>query len=120
MAKSKFCHLSQATKAIGISYHSYRQARDIVRLADRTDLPAKDVELIRESLFNLNKTRRHEQIKSISQRVWGEKRTSEAKRREIFEDSISIIVQACSTGSQMEIPTANKLLQQCIHQRARL
>lgn len=66
----------------------------------------------RQALSSLNQTRRlkasYEPIKPIVQRVWGDQRRTETKRREIFENAVSVIVQACETGSQMEIPTANK------------
>ncbi len=118
--------VSVVATVIGINHQSYRNLRDILELSDRDALPAKDAELVRQALSNLNSTRRlkasYEPIKPIGQRVWGAIRTatSEANRREIFEDAISILVQACETGSQMEILTPNKLLRQCTYQRARL
>jgi hypothetical protein len=105
-----------ASTEIGFFLQSYRKARDIVQLADRSDLPVREAELARTTLADLNETGRlqanHAAIKHIVQRLVGTRRgpKSEGKRTERFENAIAVVVQACATGSQMEVPHLNREL----------
>ena len=99
----------EIANTIGMSCNSYRKVRDIIRLADRDDLPPKEADLVRQSLASINKTRRlrasYEPLRPIISRVWGKRKgVAESRRVERFEHAIGIIVQACATGSHIDVP----------------
>lgn len=98
-----------AAKAIGFHQASYRQAKAIVQLADRTDLPTRDSERVRQTLDELNATCRlrssYEAVEPIIRRVFGAHRNfKEANLAEPFERAVALLEQVSSAGSQLGIP----------------
>lgn len=102
-----------AAKSIGIGLHSYRQMRDIVVLADRAELSPRDKATAADALRQMNETYRAAHawplIESIVVRIWGvrvgkDRTTAEANRIESFERALGILIQACTTTEEIELP----------------
>jgi hypothetical protein len=107
--------VTAAATHIGIDVRSYRCARDIIQLSDRTDLNAADGEKVKEALRLLDEERRlaaaYQIIAAVIDRVYGKNRRgfknkeAAAKHRlERFKHAIEVIYQACESGSRIEIP----------------
>ena len=98
---------------IGIGVFSYRQARDIILLAERDDLSAADAESAARALAQFDATaqpgRAYELVQPIVERIWGGRGArrfggTERKRVETFQNAVSVIAEACSRGLQIVIP----------------
>jgi hypothetical protein len=98
---------------IQVGLRTYRQMRDIVALADRSDLSPRDAEVVRFALDEMNTTNRiadaYERVEPIVDRVWGVRRGGprsviEANRIANFERAFGVVIQACSGSADIEIP----------------
>lgn len=102
----------RASEEIGIPYQSYLRGRDIVILADRSDLRLTDLEIIAAALKDMNQNYRvlspHEQIANIAAQLWGYRGQrlggTEARRLEDFERAFGHLIQAGMSADQIEIP----------------
>lgn len=99
-------------KELGIGVRTYRWCRDIILLSDRHDLGPRDRAAVRSALELLDSTaqigRAYEVVRPLAERVWGGQggRTEarESARLEQFDDAISVIVETCERGSEVDIP----------------
>lgn len=102
---------------LNLSIESYRLMRDIVLVADRTDISKHDMGLAAVALEDMNRTRQvrrnHETIAGIVRRLWGDgkgftsRQAAEAYRLESFDHALSTITQVCSAAPEIEIPYLN-------------
>jgi hypothetical protein len=103
-----------AAARLGLDTHNYRRMRDIVMLADRGGLAERDAGIVAAALDTLNDTaqvgRAWKMAEPVARRVWGEetrgshKRDLERKRLDRFEHAFGILMQACETGSEIDVP----------------
>ncbi len=102
-----------AAKAIGMSAKSYRLARYIVYLADRTDLSLRDKKTAEEALLYMNKHRQvipaYEYASVIIERIWGKpnKRVGlqdERNRIKRFDLAYGMIIQAYILSADVDVP----------------
>jgi len=105
--------LEDIAQRFGVHENNFRRARTIVLLADRTDLNAEDAATAQRALDDLTTTlqitRPYNLIRPLAERVWGTNRTRQTdktvrKRVERAENAIAVIVEACTRGSEMELP----------------
>jgi hypothetical protein len=94
----------QVADRIHISRMTYRQARDVVLLADNPNLDPTDSAQCQKALMLMDEGRAikrpHEMIKDIAVKVWGTGRlrhtaTTANRLNESFEQSVNVICQAC-------------------------
>jgi hypothetical protein len=105
--------LEAVAKELGVGIQTYKLGREIVLLSDRTDLSQKDSERVRQAFALMDETRRvvkpHELIQPIAARIWGGRggrrnSSHEARRVDLFENAITVIVEACEQGAEIAIP----------------
>lgn len=109
-AKGSFSE-SVAAK-LGIARATYSKMRDIVTLADRSELRPADRTIAQRALAEMNKTRRvvkaWEIIEPLTARLWGHRRgprtNLEAMRLSQFDRALGAILQACSMAAEVEVP----------------
>ena len=103
-----------AAARLGLDTHNYRRMRDIVMLADRGGLAERDAGMVAAALDTLNETAQvggaWKMAEPVARRVWGEetrgsqKKDLERKRLDRFEHAFGILMQACETGSEIDLP----------------
>jgi hypothetical protein len=106
---------------LGVERRPLVAAADIVRLADRDDLPAGERALAGAALADINANgqprKSYEAVKHIATRLWGaptkrQGRSSgasgrdglEARRNEDFDRAFGMIVQVCLNAPRIELP----------------
>ena len=103
----------KAADELGIARNAYRVARQIVLLADNKDLSASDQAIAAEALAVLVNTglwgHAWEIAEPLASKVWGEGRRDgllgiPAKRLDQFERSFGIVMQACMTTDEIDLP----------------
>ena len=103
----------RAAKEIGLDKNNYTKLRDIILLADRTDLSADDRKDVKAAIADINGSHRvspaHDALAPIIERIWGgtkARRTDKnaAKRVEAFLTSIDVAVYACLGIGEVDIP----------------
>jgi ParB/Sulfiredoxin domain len=109
--------IEAAAKLAGIGTQSYREARTIVLLGERTDLNKTDTAIAHRALQMLNTTCRstaaYKLVRPIAAKVWGggkgARRNAENEKRRIvaFEKAITIITEACASGERIPLPHLN-------------
>lgn len=118
--------IEDAAQQIAFNVTSYRQAREIILLSDRDDLPARDAEICRQALADLNSTRRlrvnHDAVNHIVIRMWGDGRyprnqATVEKRAEHFQHMVGICWQAAESSRELQVPHLNQeTASDCIRQ----
>jgi hypothetical protein len=105
--------VAEAAKAIGLSERAYAISRQIVMLADNPDLAPADKETALRALNILRDTLQlgtaWEPVEKLAERVWGSERrlgllNITSKRLEQFERSLGIVIQACLTTDEINLP----------------
>jgi hypothetical protein len=98
---------------IGISRQAYSTVRDILLLSDRDDLVKSDRAIVKEALADMRATnqtvRAEEMIKPVADKCWGKGRARRtdariAKRIEMFERAVAVVIGACTGLRDVEIP----------------
>jgi hypothetical protein len=105
------CRGEDAAESIGMAIQTYREVRDIVLLATRVELKAKDRDQAQQALQLLDTTRMlsrsHEMVRPIAEAVWGPRgqRKGGANRRlEDFQNSVTLIVSALTRARELTLP----------------
>lgn len=102
-----------AADRLGLNRSSYSKMRDVVMLADRQDLLARDTELARRALRTMNESQQvvgaWELIGPLAAKLWGHRKGTtraglESFRLEAFERSFGALIQACSMAGEIEFP----------------
>lgn len=102
----------QAVAASELSLKVYRLGRQIVLLAENPDLSAKHVALAKQALAMMQGgqiSAAWDVAAPLAERVWGEGKKDgllglAAKRLDQFERSFGIVIQACMTTDEIELP----------------
>lgn len=105
----------EASRRIGLGNESYRLAKFIIALSDRTDLNAHDTGVVKNALEGIQATaqiRRHfEEVRPIVEKIWGSaggrnQHTEKAEQRRIdnFLNAVVIIYDACSRIVDIQVP----------------
>lgn len=109
---------AEAEAKSGLSHAGYYMGRDIVMLSERTDLSAKDAEIVKHALQQLNESRlvtiAYSKVRPIVCRVWGKKGLrlkSDKKRAEAFSSALSYLLTVCTSAAKIIIPYLSK--EQC-------
>lgn len=98
---------------LGIAERTYATLRQIVLLADNTELSARDREIAQEAIRLVRETQQvsaaWEVAEPLAVRVWGEGKRVDLlnmaeKRLERFERSFGIILQTCMTTNEVDLP----------------
>lgn len=106
---------AEAAAAVGIGHSTYRQARYVLLLADRDDLPDRDAALVADAVAVMNERRvirpAYEKVHRIVDRVYGEGRQrvvgpsrAEKNRRAAFEHACGAILSICLGAPTVSIP----------------
>lgn len=103
----------QAAAEVQLGKNAYRICRQIVMLADNRDLNASDTELAKRAFDLMVSTRQWsgawEIAEPLANRVWGDNTKQgfigiPKKRLDQFEHSLGIVMQACMTTDEIELP----------------
>lgn len=98
---------------IGITAQAYRYSRQIVLLADDKSLSPRDAEAAKAALELLISTgqwgKAWELVEDLAARMWGDGRKEgllniAGKRLEQFDRTLGIVMQACVTTDEIELP----------------
>lgn len=103
-----------AAAEVGMAVQAYRVSRQIVLLADRPELSARDKSAALKALSILQATLQHTQaweiVEPTAAKVWGTpargtRLSGLAERRvERFEQTFGIVIQSCLTTEEVEVP----------------
>lgn len=103
-------------RIVGIGVASYREAKSIILLSDRTDLTEIEAAMVRTSLNEMNEMKRtsaaYRRVKALADRLFGYKvRRTKAKtelvierRNEKFQNTMAVLVEMCLSASGITIP----------------
>jgi len=101
-----------AAYSIGIGIKSYREARAIILLSERTDLSPEEAELTRKALEEMNETHRtsfaYKKISGLVERMWGKgaprSRRAAKLRTASFSHAMTIVMDACMAAPEIHVP----------------
>lgn len=109
--------IAQVARRLGIATQACQQMMDIVRIADRTDLPERDAALAKLALAEMNTrvgtlTEAYARVAPIAARLWGEtdvrrsrpREKMEQHRLEQFERAMGVICAVCANAAELELP----------------
>lgn len=101
----------EAEAKSGLSHAGYYMSRDIVMLSERTDLSAKDAEIVKCALQQLNESRlvtiAYSKVRPIVDKIWGPKGhrlKSDKIRIKTFNSAMSYLLTVCTSASKITIP----------------
>jgi len=103
--------MADVLKASGLTYTTYRMARDIVLLQDK-ELSDRDKKIVQNAVHELDTARTvskpADMVRPIALKVWGQKGhryKSDKARIEAISNSISFAVTTCTALGVVEVPS---------------
>jgi hypothetical protein len=107
--------LDNVPATIGLTRTTYLHARDVVLLADRTDLSEWDKGVVKAALKLLDETRQYREaekrVQTIALKVWGRKGhrfKSDKRRLTEFLEAVSFIVTTTAAAREIPVPLLGK------------
>jgi hypothetical protein len=101
-------------KRFGVDGRTYRMVRDMVLLANRTDLSKTDMATVHRALSQLNESKQarapYALVAPIANHIWGRgKRNEKTEKRsmERFQGAVAVVTTVCEQLAKITIPPLN-------------